>query len=120
MRILFVDDHREFARTVTEQFLAEHAVIHAGSVAEAKALIAAQRFDVMLVDHDLPDGTGPEVIAHARGLGVACEAIAVSAHEAGNDALERAGARTRCAKLRFHEIAAVLATTARPAGRGSR
>jgi CheY-like chemotaxis protein len=113
MRILFVEDHREFARSVTEQFLAGHDVTLAPTVAEARSRLAAERYDVLLVDHDLPDGIGPEVIAHARQLGVDSDAVAVSAHAAGNEALERAGARVRCPKARFHEIAAVLAALGR-------
>jgi DNA-binding response OmpR family regulator len=113
MRILFVEDHLEFARTVTGQFLAEHEVTLAAGVAEAKALLAAESYDVLLVDHDLPDGSGPEVLAYARERGVASAAIAVSSHEAGNEALERAGALARCPKGRFHEIGVVLASVRR-------
>ena len=109
VRVLFVDDHCEFVRTVTEQFLREHEVTHAASVEEAKSWLASEQYDVLLVDHDLTDGTGPDVIAYARSLGIASPVVAVSAHAAGNDALERAGARARCPKLRFHEVTAVLA-----------
>ncbi|WP_434419230.1 response regulator [Nannocystis pusilla] len=108
MRILFVEDHLEFARTVTVQFLAEHDVTLAASVSEAKVRLAAERYDVLLVDHDLPDGRGPEVVEYARARGILSDVIAVSSHEAGNEALERAGALARCPKGRFHEIGAVL------------
>ncbi len=109
MRILFVDDHQEFATTVAREFLADHDVTFAADVRTGKHLLATRPFDLLLIDHDLPDGVGTEVIAHARALALSLDIIAISSHDPGNTALESAGARTRCPKLRFHEIAARLA-----------
>lgn len=109
MRILFVEDNLEFARTVTAQFLGEHAVTFAADVAEAKVQLAGDAFDVLLVDHDLPDGIGTEVIRHARSLGIDADVIAVSALDGNNEALEAAGARASCSKGSFEAIGAVLA-----------
>lgn len=55
MRILFVDDHPHFAPLVVEQFLAEHEVTVAASLAEARAQLRGADFEVVLVDYDLPD-----------------------------------------------------------------
>lgn len=110
MRILFVEDHLDFARTVIREFLDGHDVEIAATVHAAKGLLSTQDFDVLLVDHDLPDGVGTEVVAHARAIGAAVDIIAVSSHEEGNSALERAGARTRCPKGKFNEIMAVIAS----------
>ncbi len=67
MRILYVEDQRVFADIVAKQFLASHEVVVAESVAAARAVFAADpAFDALLVDYDLPDGKGAEVIRSLR------------------------------------------------------
>jgi DNA-binding response OmpR family regulator len=110
MRILFVEDHLDFAKTVIREFLEGQDVEIATTVQAARGLLSTHLFDVLLVDHDLPDGEGTEVVAHAIAIGAAVDIIAVSSHEEGNSALERAGARTRCPKGKFNEIMAVVAS----------
>jgi CheY-like chemotaxis protein len=60
-RILFVENHQVFAHTVIEQFLSNHEVVLVATVAEAKQALTTS-FDVVLVDYDLPDGKGTEVV----------------------------------------------------------
>jgi two-component system response regulator TctD len=109
MRILFVEDHLDFAKTVIREFLDGQEVEIAPTVHAARGLLSTRQFDVLLVDHDLPDGVGTEVVAHAIAIGVPVDIIAVSSHEAGNRALEQAGAGKRCPKGEFNEIMAVIA-----------
>jgi len=109
VRVLFVEDHQEFARTVAAEFLGAHEVTFAADVRAGKLLLSAREFDVLLVDHDLPDGVGTDVVAHALAIGRPIDIVAVSSHDAGNAALVRAGARASCPKRLLHTIAAVLA-----------
>jgi CheY-like chemotaxis protein len=44
-------------------------VAHAASVAQARAWLASNRADVLLLDHDLPDGTAEDVIQALPGAG---------------------------------------------------
>lgn len=109
MRILYVEDQRVFADIVANQFLASHEVVIAGSVAAARAVFAADRaFDAVLVDYDLPDGKGAEVIRHLRSSGFAGVLVAVSGKDDGNAELRAAGAHDVCKKSQLHRIAAVL------------
>jgi len=107
MRILYVEDQRVFAETVISQFLAGHQVDIAESVAAARGLLGAV-YDAALVDYDLPDGKGTDVIRQLRTAGFRGRIIAVSAKDDGNRELRAAGAHATCKKAELHRIASVL------------
>lgn len=106
--ILFVENHAVFAETVVEAFLSAHAVSVVPSIAAAREAIARYRYDVVLVDYDLDDGKGDELVAALRAGRNRARVIGVSSHAAGNDALLRAGADAICSKLDFATIGEAL------------
>jgi DNA-binding response OmpR family regulator len=108
VRILFVDNHPEFTASVVGLFLATHDVVVVPTIAGAKHKIESETFDVVLVDYDLDDGKGDELIRWLRAAGASAKLVAVSARDTGNDALVAAGADAVCGKLNFAKIAAVL------------
>jgi DNA-binding response OmpR family regulator len=119
MRILFVEDHRVFAQTVASEFLAGDEVDIAGSIAAARsALMADAAFDAVLVDYDLPDGKGTEVVRQLRAVRFPGVIIAVSARDQGNAELRAAGAHVICRKAELHRIASTLAKLPRTGGPG--
>jgi two-component system KDP operon response regulator KdpE len=66
-RVLVVDDEAAILRFLRPALEANGlAMISAGSVAEAKKLIATESPDIVLLDLGLPDGDGKEVIKCAR------------------------------------------------------
>jgi CheY-like chemotaxis protein len=79
------------------------------SLAAARVALAATHFDAVLLDFDLDDGKGNDLVESIRRLPGRPAVIATSAHERGNEALVRAGADACCPKLRFTEIEATLA-----------
>jgi DNA-binding response OmpR family regulator len=107
MRILFVENHLPFARGVMRQFLAEHEVTLVPTLAEARQALA-DPFHVVLVDYDLDDGQGDELVRELRRAGNPLRVIAVSSHDAGNEALIAAGADAVCGKLDFARIGSLL------------
>jgi CheY-like chemotaxis protein len=109
MRLLWVENHAVFARVAGGQFLSAHAVTIVVSLAEARRALAEQSFDAVLLDFDLDDGKGDGLIGYIRQLADRPVVVAVSAHDAGNQALLRAGADAVCGKVRFAEIETVLA-----------
>ena len=119
MRLLWVENHAVFVRLAQRQFLAAHDVTVTPSLAEARAALAANDFDIVLLDQDLDDGKGASLLAFLCELPSRPVVIAVSAHEAGNEALLAAGADLVCPKLRFPEIQAVLAQAAETRSRES-
>jgi CheY-like chemotaxis protein len=115
MMLLWVENHAQFARIAARQFLTGHAVTVVPSLAEARAALAGGSFQVVLVDFDLDDGTGEELVRELRSAPARPWVVAASAHEAGNRALAEAGADAVCGKLDFARIGDVLG---RLAGRG--
>lgn len=108
MKILFVENHAIFAAQVCHQFLSEHAVQVVSSLAAARGALASNKYDLLLVDYDLDDGKGDELVRECRASYPKIRVIAVSAHETGNVMLVQAGASAVCSKMEFHQIRAVI------------
>lgn len=106
--ILFVEDNANFARTVIRQFLSAHEVTVSSMLKAARIAIAANVFECVILDYDLPDGKGVEILGELKALSPRPRIIAASAFDEKNAAMLRAGADAECGKLRFHTIAQKL------------
>ena len=62
MPILWVENHARFVSAV-RQFLSGHEVAVVPAVERAISKLESATFDAILVDHDVDDGTGVEVLA---------------------------------------------------------
>jgi len=94
-RILVVDDEksiREFLTILLQR--EEYEVVTAASVGEGIAQLVEEQPDLVMCDLKLPDGTGLEVLRHARDHKLATPFIIITAHTTPQHALEalRAGA----------------------------
>lgn len=69
-RILLLEDNSEFAASVGGALEARgyREVFWVSTVAEARALYEVDRFDVLLCDYELPDGTGLDFLAGIRAV----------------------------------------------------
>ena len=95
-RVAIVDDHGLFRAGVRAELEGHVELVgEAASVAEAVALVVAQRPDVVLLDVHMPDGGGVAVIQGAAGAAPDTLFLALSASDAAEDviAVIRAGAR---------------------------
>ena len=108
MKILFVENHAVFAQTVTAKFLCDHQVEIVSSISGAWTAIVANRFDVVLVDYDLDDGKGDQLVRGIRGQNLPVRIVGVSSHDDGNAAIRQAGADEICSKTNFADIGSVL------------
>ena len=108
MKILFVENHSIFAKQVIECFLSAHKVTVIPTLAGARADLAANQYDALLVDYDLDDGKGEELVKELRKRNVTLRIIGVSAHKRGNAALLEAGADAICSKMNFDRIQEIL------------
>jgi DNA-binding NarL/FixJ family response regulator len=93
VRVMLVDDHADFRRLVAawvdrEPDLA--VVAQAGSLNEARRQVAAVGCDVAVLDMDLPDGVGSDLIVELREI---CPDSAVLVLSASLDAVNLARAR---------------------------
>jgi DNA-binding NarL/FixJ family response regulator len=96
VRVVLVDDHALFRAGVRAELAARVDLVgDAGTVAEATALILAERPDVVLLDVHMPDGGGLAVIAAVLPIAPEVRFLALSVSDAAQDviAVIRAGAR---------------------------
>ncbi|HON65548.1 MAG TPA: PAS domain S-box protein [Phycisphaerae bacterium] len=120
-RILVVEDHGDTAEMIQRILESEgHQVATAGDVATAARLIDEQRFDLLLSDLGLPDGSGLDLIRRVRSAGHMMPAIALSGYGQEQDLQQ-----TRQAGFTSHLVkpvdmdrllAAVEANLSQPAG----
>jgi DNA-binding response OmpR family regulator len=106
MKILYVENHAAFADTVKQKFLSQHSVTVVPTLSAAREKIRDAVFDVLLVDYDLDDGKGAELVQEVRTRPMAI--IGVSSHAEGNAALLQAGATAICGKMEFDQIEGVI------------
>ena len=109
MKILLIENHPHFTKAIIKEFLAEHDVVVAPSIAQAKASLTEVEFNIFMSDYDLDDGKGDEFVLYLRQTGNNKPVIAISSHDKGNSALIRAGANAVCSKMEFRKINEVLA-----------
>jgi DNA-binding NarL/FixJ family response regulator len=84
VRVIVVDDDAHMRRVIAQELLADariHLVGQASSLREGKRLVSLHEFDVMLVDLNLGDGTGFQLIEHMKSVRPVAEAVVVSAME---------------------------------------
>jgi PAS domain S-box-containing protein len=99
LRILLVEDHRD-TRHALSRLLTHfgHQTSVANNIQSALDMIATHRFDVVLCDIGLPDGTGYDIVSQARQKGP-IKAVAITGFGADEDIR-----RSKKAGFDFHLI----------------
>ncbi len=87
--ILLVDDEQTI-RTLLSRALTTlgHVVVTAETVAEACEHLANREFDLLLIDKNLPDGSGLEIVTKARQEGHRSEAIIITGYSDTESAIK--------------------------------
>ena len=84
IRLMLVDDHASFRDPLAFMLALEPdlaVVAQAGSVSDARAALdAGLQLDVAVVDLDLPDGFGAQLVSHLRRERPRAPALVLSAH----------------------------------------
>jgi CheY-like chemotaxis protein len=113
MDVLWVENHAPFVRVCGPLFLSEHRVTVVPSLTAARAFLEGTSFDMVLIDFDLDDGKGTELVRELSNVAGRPLLVAVSAHAEGNRALIEAGADAVCGKPEFNRIGEVIAVCKR-------
>ena len=86
LHILLVEDHGVTAKMMRMVLTSDgHAVQHAGDVATALELADQHRFDLLVSDLGLPDGSGHDLMRQLRQRGHKFPGIALSGYGQGED-----------------------------------
>ena len=117
MRILLVEDELMLADAVRDHLLASgEAVDHSASVVDAEIMLRGTNYDVLLLDLNLPDGKGLDLLRGLRRQGSATPCIILTAQDQISDRIEglNAGADDYLVKpFDLKELSARLAAVSR-------
>ena len=90
VRVVLIDDDAHMRRVISQELLADlriNLLGQARNVKEGRRLISQHEFDVMLVDLNLGDGTGFDLIEYMKTVHSMAEAVVISAMEDEQHAL---------------------------------
>jgi PAS domain S-box-containing protein len=105
MRVLLVEDHLVTQRNLQKLMQTEGYEVHAArDIASASALLASEKFDILLTDLGLPDGDGSLLMNQIRAAGLPMRGIVLSGYGMESDIQ-----RTRKAGFDAHLIKPVTA-----------
>lgn len=80
-KILLVDDDANMRESINDNLEIDgYEVRQAGAVAEALSAVRREFFDVILMDYNLPDGTGIDAIKEIRGVSADTQILMFTAH----------------------------------------
>ncbi len=90
VRVLLIDDDACIRKVISQELLGDlriNLLAQAGSLREGRRLISMHEFDVMLIDLNLGDGSGFELIERMKTVRPLAEAVVISAMEDEQHAL---------------------------------
>jgi DNA-binding NarL/FixJ family response regulator len=90
VRVVLIDDDAHMRRVISQELLGDlriNLLGQARNVKEGRRLISQHEFDVMLVDLNLGDGTGFDLIEYMKTVHSMAEAVVISAMEDEQHAL---------------------------------
>lgn len=109
------ENNAVFAETVAAELFPDDEVIIAGGTGRTLGIFDAdRRFDAVLVDFDLDDGPGIDLVGELRTNRYEGVIVAISANDDSNALLVAAGADVACNKLEFRALRPMLRTLLDP------
>lgn len=107
--VLHVEDDAEIAEVVSRMLGPECEVANARTLAEAQKLLAEKRFDLILLDQELPDGHGMDLVPRVRALTRRPVPIVVfSAYEMSREVAGRVAAALVKSKTSNDELLGII------------
>jgi DNA-binding NarL/FixJ family response regulator len=90
IKLLLIDHDAHMRNVIAHELLVDPRMLllaQGGCLKEGKKLVSSHDFDVLMVDLNLGDGLGFELIQHAKATKPLCEVIVISAMEDEDHAL---------------------------------
>lgn len=90
LRVLVVDGDAHARGVIAHELMGDSRTVvagQAGSLREGRRLVREAGFDVLLVDMELADGVGLDLIPHAKAAHASATAVVLSRHENDEDAM---------------------------------
>ncbi|MCK5801148.1 MAG: sigma-54-dependent Fis family transcriptional regulator [Deltaproteobacteria bacterium] len=87
-RILVVDDEHKIRRQIAAYLGDDHDVSQAATVAEGRQRLDVAHYNLLISDVRLPDGTGLELLKHARSAQPNLAVVLITAYGSVEDAVE--------------------------------
>jgi DNA-binding NarL/FixJ family response regulator len=84
VRVLLIDDDACMRKVISQELLGDLRIdllAQGGSMREGRRLISMHEFEVLLIDLNLGDGSGFELIKHMKSVRSMAEAVVISAME---------------------------------------
>lgn len=82
MKILVADDEKEFVALLVERLSGQgHDVTSAPDGAQALELMKANNYELIFVDHNMPELTGLELAKYAKANGIKAKIVMVTGYE---------------------------------------
>jgi DNA-binding response OmpR family regulator len=91
-KILHIEDDRELAEVVARSLEEKGEVFHADSLRASKELLDRERFDLVILDVRLPDGSGLSLLPLINGTDSPPPILVLSAHELSAEAEQEVSA----------------------------
>ena len=88
-QVLHVDDDADLVKVVAAMLQPNFSVVHAKDLLQAKQCLQEQRFDLILLDLNLPDGSGGELLGSLPLLNLSTPTVIFSAQEVDYGLLEK-------------------------------
>jgi len=107
-RVLFVEDNAGFRQRILRKYLYECEVVE---LSDGKSFIDQLQdgdYQLVLMDYELPDATGEELVRKARETGYSGGIIGVSSSEYLNRKLLQAGADVTVEKRKSYQLPMVI------------
>ncbi len=107
-RALIVEDNADFRRFVVRKYLSGFEVRELGSGTKFLSTLASSEFHLILMDYQLPDADGDELVRLARSAGYRGGIVGISSSEYLNRKLEQAGADASVEKRKRYQLPMVI------------
>lgn len=70
LKILYVEDDKDLAEIITNILAAEAKITRANNIKEAEIELAKTKFNLVILDLELPDGSGLDLLGPLKNLGI--------------------------------------------------